>query len=303
MRTVTYDVPGIYFYLVPAGVTELLNVDIVGGQGGADWSGLAAGGKGGRAQVGILPVEPLALLTIIVGGPGTNGVTTDNGSGAEGTGVPGGNGITTGTIAGVTVAGEGRSGGGGGGGVSAIYYTDGGSQVIEVIASGGGGGGGSWSASGRAGGDGGVGGPWSGGADNDGHNGSSDTGPGSFTFKGYGGSLSQLVGGGSEGTTGQFGRKGAIRNGAWVLNGKTGGGGGGGGPVSGVGAGRGGGGRDFTTNGSGAGGSGGAQLISSSFGTPTGVVETDGYQTGDGYVTFEVPGGGGIYLDEAIHLS
>lgn len=76
MRTVRYDVPGVYTYTVPAGVTELLNVDIVGGQGG-------------------------------------QGVTTDNGSGAEGTGVPGGNGATTlGTIANITVAGEGRSGGG-----------------------------------------------------------------------------------------------------------------------------------------------------------------------------------------------
>lgn len=116
----TWTTPGTYTWVVPSGVTELLALDLAGGQGGADWSGNAHGGKGGRLQVATLAVTPGATFDIVVGGQGANGVTTDDGSGADGTGAAGGNGVSTiaASVGEFGTAGEGRSGGGGGAGTS-----------------------------------------------------------------------------------------------------------------------------------------------------------------------------------------
>ena len=46
----TWTTPGTYSWVVPAGITELLAVDLAGGEGGDDWSGNATTGKGGRLQ-------------------------------------------------------------------------------------------------------------------------------------------------------------------------------------------------------------------------------------------------------------
>lgn len=94
MAVVSFTAPGTYTWTVPAGVTELLNVDMAGGQGGDDWSGNAHGGNGGRFQIATLGVNPGSTLTIIVGGQGSQGVTGDDGSGTgNGTGAAGGSGI------------------------------------------------------------------------------------------------------------------------------------------------------------------------------------------------------------------
>lgn len=46
----TWSTPGTYTWVVPSGVTELTGLDLAGGQGGADWSGTATPGLGGRLQ-------------------------------------------------------------------------------------------------------------------------------------------------------------------------------------------------------------------------------------------------------------
>lgn len=51
MAVKTFTAPGTYTWVVPAGVTEITNVDMAGGQGGTDWSGNATGGNGGRYQI------------------------------------------------------------------------------------------------------------------------------------------------------------------------------------------------------------------------------------------------------------
>jgi len=283
----TWTTPGTYTWTVPAGVTEITAVDVAGGQGGDDWSGAAHGGKGGRAQAATVPVNPGDVLTIVVGGQGSQGVTSDDGSGAEGTGAAGGNGITTtAPIIDLNVAGEGRSGGGGGGGASAIMWRSG-SHAVTVLASGGGGAGGSWPGTpADKGGNGGVGGPFTSGSDNAGGDGEATTpGPGGYYYAGSGGRVG--FAGAGAGWVGQFGRTGSTRNGGWCTGGRTGGGGGGGGYH---GASGGGGGRELEVSGAGGGGSGGEQIITSYYGPPTGTSQTDDYQSGAGYVTFTYTG-------------
>ena len=285
----TWTTPGTYTWVVPAGITELTGLELAGGEGGPDWSGTATPGKGGRLQAATIGVNPGNTLTIVVGGQGTQGVTGDNGSGAEGTGADGGNGPTTGTVAGgeVTPAGEGRSGGGGGGGASGIVYHAGGSVVLG-IAGGGGGAGGSWPSTPAD-----LGGNGGGGFGLSGSNGQATTlGPGGFYYEGAGGALGTP--GANAGYSGNYGRKGANRNGAWCNGSYTPGGprtgGGGGGGTTSTGTATGGGAREINVSGAGGGGSGGISLASSTYASPTGVVTTNSYQSGSGFVTFTYAG-------------
>lgn len=81
----TWTTPGTYSWVVPAGITELTGLDLAGGEGGDDWSGAANGGQGGRLEAATIGVDAGDTLTIVVGGQGSQGVTGDDGSGAEGT--------------------------------------------------------------------------------------------------------------------------------------------------------------------------------------------------------------------------
>ena len=66
----TWTTPGTYTWVVPAGITELTGLDLAGGEGGADWSGNATPGLGGRLQAATIGVNPGDTLTIVVGAQG-----------------------------------------------------------------------------------------------------------------------------------------------------------------------------------------------------------------------------------------
>lgn len=294
----TWTTPGTYTWTVPDGVTAITNVDVAGGQGGADWNGTSVGGKGARVQAATLGVDPGSTLTIIVGGQGGQGVTTDDGSGAEGSGVDGGNGDTLTTLAGgdFQPAGEGRSGGGGGGGVSGIHFRSGFNLVVAGAAGGGGGGGAHTSGS--------AGGAGAAAPTTMGSNGAgtfvgkggnqNQTSPGTYQYGQYG------IGEGFNVTPAERGHTGRNANGMWTIEGKPGGGGGGGSATST--AGGGGGSRNAdrfgSYVGSGGGGGSGTNQITSSYGGYTWLTSTSNYQTGDGYVTFhyQCPRGRGLGL-------
>lgn len=127
-------------FTVPAGVTSLL-VDMAGAQGGHESSsaGLPFGdpGWGGRVQATI-PVTPLQVLTIYVGGVGKDGNATSAGAGGY-------NGGGNGGIA------YGQYTGGGGGGASDIRT--GAAGILDRIVVAGGGGGSGYSSGGGHGGD------------------------------------------------------------------------------------------------------------------------------------------------------
>lgn len=178
---------GVQTYTVPAGVTSII-VDVYGAQGGFGYNvPSVTPGLGGRVQA-VVPVTPLEVLNIYVGGQGGPGGTTVGGTaGYNGGGTGGG------------WAG-GRSGGGGGG---ASDIRQGGTALSNrVVIAAGGGGTGVNHASGDAGG-----------------NGGGLTGSNGLTGTYLGAGATQSAGGAPNGTLGAGGNAPA---------GQTGGGGGGG---------------------------------------------------------------------------
>ncbi len=124
-QTVTFSTPSSapVSYTVPTGVTAI-GVDVIGAAGGTSYSNWGIGGAGARVQ-GTLAVTPGQVLSIYVGGKGTNGTSSYSSSGT-----PGGVGGCTGGNAGYYY-------GAGGGGSSEIRI---GSSRLVVAGAGGGGG-------------------------------------------------------------------------------------------------------------------------------------------------------------------
>jgi hypothetical protein len=152
-HTVTFNVTGgPQSFTVPAGVISL-QVDVVGANGGTVPPTLA--GAGGRVQA-TLPVTPLEVLTIMVGGPGSTSSAGFNGGGAGSGGGFGGGGASDIRRAGtrlIVAGGGGAAGPVGGGNGGAGGGLVGGSGTGTC-----GGGGGGTQSGGGAGGPGGPGG-------------------------------------------------------------------------------------------------------------------------------------------------
>ena len=274
-------------FTVPAGVTEL-TVDLVGAAGGITSTGQTRG-KGARLQFK-LAVTAGEVYNFNVGGQGGDQIGSTTGVGqAVGTRL-GGNTWRT-NAAGAA--------GGGGGGATGVGIGVGVSNVWIAVAAGGGGAG----AGGTAGGDAGAG-STSGTAGTTGYAAATTNGGGGATSSsnGSGGTFTNSAWTGWNGgysttylanvTSGGLGGGTAITGGG-IYETYAGGGGGGGGWRGG------GGGAGSPSTGTAGGGGGG---MSSVLGTVTSLTETAAYNTGDGYVVLTWPGGGGIYVDGAVHF-
>lgn len=192
--TVSYTTPGMYTFMVPAGVTSV-QATVTGGAGGA--CGEAAGGRG-ATESATVPVSPGAELSIGVGGDGGACVSANN------TTVPGGVGG-----GGAGAGGDFAASGAGGGGASVISA----GALLPVLVAGGGGG----AAEGATGGD----------AGSAGASGGTGGGPGTATGGGSGGTTSSPYPG--NGSAGGYGLGGAGGVGDDDFPPSPGGGGGGGG--------------------------------------------------------------------------
>jgi hypothetical protein len=249
--TVTYNTPGTYSFVVPAGVTGII-FSCYGAQGGRGAGGLGpappVGALGGRSTCTIA-TTPGETLTITVGGQGgaasgvTGGAAGSNGGASGGTG------------------GVGGTGGGGGGGASDVRQ--GGTALANRVCVGAGGGGSGGSSSTNAGGAGGTGG---------GASGSNGTAGGGVSPGALGSGATTSAGGAGGSTGGVTGSSGSGGAGGGNNNG---GGGAGGGKFGG-----GGGGASSATTGSAGGGGGGSALTSG-----TNQSTQAGQQSGDGKVS------------------
>jgi hypothetical protein len=294
----TFGSPGSTSFQVPVGVTSL-TIEAWGAEGGlgAGFTSLApvrkaparpvaSPGLGGYVKATIT-VTPAEVLTVVVGGPGHDGVGSDGTT--SGPGGPGG------LQGGVTTGGDGGTGSfspGGGGGGGASFVRRGATTPLVVAGAGGGGGaqGGTQGGSLNPGGPGGAGGGTTGGngtpaSGNSGVGGSPVLGGG----KGIGGSSTLPAGGdGTDGGVSAAGNPGQGGTGGAGSDGNSGGtspsgppvaggsGGGGGGGWTGGGGGGGGG------EGGGGGGGGGG----SSFTIPgaTNITHTQGVKSANGQV-------------------
>ncbi|MGI4865926.1 MAG: glycine-rich protein [Janthinobacterium lividum] len=164
ITTVTFNTPGTYTYVVPAGM-NFLTIDARGAAGGAGAGVAGPGGLGGRLKAK-LPVTAGETMTITVGGAGAAGSA----------------GSTGGFNGGASGGSSGSTSGGGGGGASDVRR---GTTLADrlLTAGGGGGGGGAGAANGGTGGAGGY--PTGGTASNNsgshpaaGGSGGTQTGPG-----------------------------------------------------------------------------------------------------------------------------
>ena len=248
-QTTSFSYTGaVQTYTVGAGVTAL-NVDLAGAQGGnGSWSN-GTGGKGGRIQATIA-VTPGQILYVYIGqqppssGCGTGGLAGLSSGGGEDAGT------------GSSVAGQ--CGGAGGGGATDIRTSSG---VLTTRLLVGAGGGGSGYDCGELGGDGG------------GVNGSNGNTCGTYSAGNSGGGATGTTGGvaGSGGVAGGLGFGGNASNSFW-------GGGGGGGYYGGGGAyaGSGGGGNSYPATGA-------TCTTGPATGIATGITNTGGYQSGNGY--------------------
>lgn len=214
------------------------------------------GGLGGQADASV-EVAPFEILTVTVGGRGTDAVD-DNGTSSPGTG-----GFNGGGDGGFSEQNTGS--GGGGGGMTDLRR---GTALLVVAGGGGGGGGSNETLQANAGGDGGAG----GGNGTDGGPGSSSRNDpaGGGMAGGSGGGGGTGVGGADAGEDGAPGAGGSGGDSAF----EGGGGGGGGHPIGGGG----GGGTQGLFSVGGGGGGGGSGF------TPDGSVMSDGVRAGDGYL-------------------
>ena len=242
----TFDVPGTYDFVVPAGVTSL-TVDAYGASGGnGAGSPAVAGGLGGRTTATI-PVTPGETLKVVVGGAGQSWAGSETALGGSNGGGDAGD-----------------ASAGGGGGASDVRQGGAGLPARVVVAGGGGGGGAGGHCDGvGTGGDGGGDDPTGGDAPFDSTGGS----PGSASSGGAGGTGSRgSTSTGSAGTAGLGGLGGFIA-------GDQGAGGGGGGWYGGGGGG--------ITYAGGAGGGGGSAYA---VGTATAVSYENGVRSGAGQI-------------------
>jgi Fibronectin type III domain len=247
--TVTFSDPSdFYNYTVPSGLTYV-NVTVKGGQGGG------SGGQGGTVT-GRLNVAGGNVLTIYVGGAGTQGSSPSGG-------------LSGGRSSGGAAANGGRSDSRSGGGHSEIM-----SSGNSLVIAGGGGGQGGW-----AGGAGGVGGgsTWASGISNGGNGSAGQAQPGT------GGS--STVGSGGAGNGGSSGSSGSGQIGGAGGAGSAGSGGGGGGGYRGGG----GGGGDTDGSGSDGGGGGGGSSFYRTSNFSTAPTTTAGGNAGVGSVVISYP--------------
>ncbi len=87
--TQAFTTPGTVTFPVPAGVTSV-DLVVTGAHGGNGATGSNAGNSGGVVTVTGVPVTPCTTLAILVGGHGTDGITTTAGTGETGGGGGGG---------------------------------------------------------------------------------------------------------------------------------------------------------------------------------------------------------------------
>lgn len=83
----TYQTPGTFAWVVPAGVTKV-HVTVQGGGGGgggANQAGAACGGGAGGYTEALVAVTPGASITVVVGGGGAGGLTTPTNGSSGGT--------------------------------------------------------------------------------------------------------------------------------------------------------------------------------------------------------------------------
>jgi hypothetical protein len=131
-RTVAFDTPGEFHWKVPAGVFSA-TFDLTGAAGGG-----STGGSGAHV-VATIPVKPGTVLTVVVGGHGSEATGHPGGAGGFGGGAAGGAGADELPLgAGFSL--PGGPGGAGGGGATDVRTGDGTDLASRLVVAGGGGG-------------------------------------------------------------------------------------------------------------------------------------------------------------------
>ena len=142
---VTYNVPGLYYYTVPNGITSLqfIVAGAGGGGGGHDGGGPGHAGYAGNVVTFTSNVTPGNIYLCAVGAPGVNGYYSGSAVGGAGGSIT--NALFKGGQGG-NAGGSGSSGSGGGGGMASYILTVASNTAVTgsnvAVAAGGGGGGG-----------------------------------------------------------------------------------------------------------------------------------------------------------------